>query len=153
MTERCLGPSPVHKRTLGKPFRRAYPRIGPGCSRVSLDGVVEVRNRRRAPVSLRPCLPPTASTESRSRCGAARQDPLSRVQLVDEMSSIDGTEQVVRAFNAVGASAPVRLGRPETDVVVEVVDRWAADVGAEQLPGGVWDLRSTIVEDLATEPG
>ena len=72
----------------------------------------------------------------------------SRVQLIDEMSSIDGTEQVVRAFNAVGASAPVRLGRPEKELVVEVVDRWAADVGAEELPGGVWELRDALVEDL-----
>ena len=73
----------------------------------------------------------------------------SRVQLVEEMSSIDGAEQVVRAFNAVGASAPVRLGQPEKELIVEVVDRWAADVGAEELPGGVWDLRNALVDDLA----
>ena len=72
----------------------------------------------------------------------------SRVQLVDEMSSIDGAEHVVRAFNAVGASAPVRLGQPEKELVVEVVDRWAADVGADELPDGVWDLRGALVEDL-----
>jgi hypothetical protein len=75
----------------------------------------------------------------------------SRVQLVEEMSSFEGAEEVVRAFNAVGASAPVRLGRPEKELVIEVVDRWAADLGAEQLPGGVWDLRCALVEDLATD--
>ena len=75
----------------------------------------------------------------------------SRIQLVDEMSSVDGTEHVVRAFNAVGASAPVRLGRPEKELVIEVVDRWAADIGPEQLPAGVWDLRSALVDDLAAE--
>ena len=32
----------------------------------------------------------------------------SRVQLVEEMGSMGGTAQVVRAFNAVGACAPVR---------------------------------------------
>ena len=76
----------------------------------------------------------------------------SRAQLVDEMSSIDGTERAVRAFNAVGASAPVRLGHPEKDVLVQVIDRWAADVGDAQLPGGVWDLRCALVEDLAAVP-
>ena len=75
----------------------------------------------------------------------------SRVQLVEEMSTIEGTEQVVRAFNAVGAAAPVRLGRPEKELVIEVVDRWAADIGPEQLPTGVWDLRSALLDDLAVE--
>ena len=72
----------------------------------------------------------------------------SRVRLVEEMSSVSGTEEVVRAFDAVGASAPVRLGRPDKELVVGVVDRWAADVGKEQLPDGVWDLRCAIVRDL-----
>jgi hypothetical protein len=75
----------------------------------------------------------------------------SRVQLVEEMSSIEGTEQAVRAFNAVGASAPVRLGRPERELLVQVIDRWAADVGSAQLPAGVWDLRGVLVHDLETE--
>lgn len=77
----------------------------------------------------------------------------SRIRLVDEMSSVDGTEQIVRAFNAVGASAPVRLGQPEKELVVEVVDRWAADVGADELPDGVWELRDAIVEDLELQGG
>lgn len=75
----------------------------------------------------------------------------SREQLVEEMSSLEGTEQVVRAFNAVGASAPVRLGRPEKELVIQAIDRWAADVDVEQLPIGVWGLRGALVDDLAAE--
>ena len=75
----------------------------------------------------------------------------SREQLVEEMSSLEGTEQVVRAFDAVGASAPVRLGRPEKELLIEAIDRWAADVGAEELAVGVWDLRCALVDDLAAE--
>ena len=56
-------------------------------------------------------------------------------------------------FNAVGASAPVRLGPPEKEIVIQAIDRWAADVGAEDLPVGVWELRGAVVDDLATEAG
>ena len=67
------------------------------------------------------------------------------------MTSLEGTEQVVRAFNAVGASAPVRLGRPEKELLIEMIDRWAADIDVDELPIGVWDLRCALVDDLAAE--
>ena len=69
------------------------------------------------------------------------------------MSSVEGTEEVVDAFTAVGASAPVRLGRPQKVLLVEMIDRWAADIGAEDLPVGVWELRCALVDDLGAEAG
>ena len=75
----------------------------------------------------------------------------SREQLVEEMTSLEGTEQVVRAFNAVGASAPVRLGRPEKELLIETIDRWATDIDVDELPIGVWDLRCALDDDLAAE--
>src|SRR4051794_24763614 len=75
----------------------------------------------------------------------------SRERLLDEINSLEGTEQVVSAFTAVGASAPVNLGRTEKVLLVEMIDRWAADIGTEQLPVGVWDLKCALVDDLAAE--
>ena len=73
----------------------------------------------------------------------------SREQLIEELTSLEGTEHVVRAFNAVGASAPVRLGRPEKELLIETIDRWATDTDVDELPIGVWDLRCALVDDLA----
>ena len=77
----------------------------------------------------------------------------SREQLIEEMASLEGTEQVVRAFIAVGASAPVRLGRPEKELLIAMIDRWATDIDVDELPTGVWDLRCALVDDLAPAPG
>ena len=67
----------------------------------------------------------------RNTCGRVR-----RIQLVDEMSSVDGTEQVVRAFNTVGASAPVSwAGMPLVDGEEYEYDVWVMPSSSDKLLG------------------
>ena len=73
----------------------------------------------------------------------------SREELLDEIGHLPGAETVVRAFNAVGASAPVRLGTPEKELVADAIDRWAGEIGEDELPPGIWALRCALVDDLA----
>ena len=58
----------------------------------------------------------------------------------------------MRAFNAVGASTPVRLGTPEKELVANAIDGWAGEIGEEELPLGIWALRCGLVDDLAAFP-
>ena len=76
----------------------------------------------------------------------------SRAQLIDEMSDLHSADDAIRAFNGAGASAPVRLGRPDKELIVQVIDRWAGDVDVEQLPAGVWELRRALLDDLQDLP-
>jgi hypothetical protein len=72
------------------------------------------------------------------------------VELLDEIGRLDDAHHVVQVFDAAGASAPVRLGTNEKDLVAKAIDRWVTDVGADELPDGVWDLRCALVDELAS---
>jgi hypothetical protein len=56
-----------------------------------------------------------------------------------------------RRSTAVGASAPVNLGRTEKVRLIEMIDRWAADIGTEQLPVAAWDSWCALVDDFAAK--
>ena len=60
----------------------------------------------------------------------------SRVQLIDEMSHLVEAQEAIRAFDGAGASAPVRLGQPEKEMIIGVIDGWAGEVDAEELHAG-----------------
>ena len=75
-----------------------------------------------------------------------------REELLDEIGQLPGGETAVRAFIAVGASAPVRLGAPEKELVANAIDKWAGEIGEDELPPGIWALRCALVEDLAACP-
>src|SRR4029077_18352342 len=76
----------------------------------------------------------------------------SREELLDEIGHLHGAETAVHAFNAVGASAPVRLGTADKELVASAIDKWAGDIGDDELPTGIWELRCALVEDLAAFP-
>ena len=46
----------------------------------------------------------------------------SREELLDEIGHLPGAETAVRAFTAVGSSAPVRLGTPEKKLVANAIE-------------------------------
>lgn len=76
----------------------------------------------------------------------------SRQELLDEIGHLPGAENAVRSFIAVGASAPVRLGSPDKELVASAIDKWAAEIGEDELPPGIWALRCALVDDLAAFP-
>jgi|SRR3954453_16224917 hypothetical protein len=76
----------------------------------------------------------------------------SREELLDEIGHLPGAESAVRSFDAVGASGPVRLGRPDKELVANAIGTWASEVGEEELPPGIWALRCALVDDLAALP-
>ncbi len=73
----------------------------------------------------------------------------SREELLDELGHLPGAANVVRAFNAVGASAPVRLDAAGKQLVVTAIDKWAGEIGEHEIPAGIWELRRALVDDLA----
>jgi hypothetical protein len=68
----------------------------------------------------------------------------SRDALVERIRNelVDG---VLDAFETSGI---VKLGRPGSRAVVDVIDKWARAVGAPRLPAGVWGLRNALADDL-----
>ena len=77
----------------------------------------------------------------------------SRTQLIDEMSHLDSAADAIRAFNGAGASAPVRLGRDDKEMIARLIDRWAEDADENDLPPGIWGLRCALLDDLTDVPG
>jgi hypothetical protein len=72
----------------------------------------------------------------------------SRDELLAEMAQLDATRDAVRAFEGAGASAPIRLGRADREVLAVVIEGWADEVGKGDLPAGIWDLRLALADDL-----
>jgi hypothetical protein len=52
------------------------------------------------------------------------------------------------AFRDVGASRPVMLSSAEKRQLLVLIDGWREDVGVAQIPDGVVDLRSGLIDDL-----
>jgi hypothetical protein len=75
----------------------------------------------------------------------------SRDALLEEVRQLDSAAGVRRAFEAVGASAPVHLSRDDAGLIVEAVDVWMRNVGRDGLPAGVFDLRNALLDDLHDE--
>ena len=69
------------------------------------------------------------------------------------MSHLDSADTAIRAFNDAGASSPVRLAQYDKQLVFQVIESWADDVDADELPLGVWELRCALLDDLHDLPG
>jgi hypothetical protein len=52
------------------------------------------------------------------------------------------------AFRHVGVSDPVMLSSAEKRQLLVLIDGWREDVGVAQIPDGVVDLRSGLIDDL-----
>ena len=62
--------------------------------------------------------------------------------------SHDDAEPAPKALHAAGASAHVQLRRDDKRLLVEVIDIWAKNVPLAELPDGIRDLRSALLNDL-----
>ncbi len=68
--------------------------------------------------------------------------------LLAEMPRLDSAASARRRFEALGASARVRLETDEVQTVLDVVEVWMRDVGRDGLPEGVFELRNALLDDL-----
>jgi hypothetical protein len=69
--------------------------------------------------------------------------------LLEEIRPLDSLIRARRAFEAVGAAAPVRLERKEVASIVQIIDIWMSNVrGPNRLPEGIFELRNALVDDL-----
>ena len=57
------------------------------------------------------------------------------------------------AFRDVGASHPVMLTIDEKQQLLDLIDEWKKEVGADQLPDGVVDLRKGLRKDIRALSG
>ena len=73
----------------------------------------------------------------------------SRKPLLERVNKRPDGLQVRLAFEAVGATRPVRLEPAGKRVVLEVVDAWLGEVTVDQLPPGVLELRNELQNELA----
>jgi hypothetical protein len=72
----------------------------------------------------------------------------SRQELLRWVRWGDNTSPVIAPFEAAGASQPVTLRKAEKELLGQLIERWAADAGSDQLPPGVWRLREELFVDL-----
>jgi hypothetical protein len=71
----------------------------------------------------------------------------SRDKLLHEILNLDGADTIRHAFDAVGASRPVPLSRADKAVLIEAIEGWAHSVTIDELPEGVWRLRTALVDE------
>lgn len=72
----------------------------------------------------------------------------SRDELLDYLRRFEAGRPIVAAFEAVGASRPVRFTLEQKRDVVIFVDGWMQEVGVTSLPEGVFELRNELLDDL-----
>jgi hypothetical protein len=74
----------------------------------------------------------------------------SRDALLDQISHLEFSGGIRRAFEAVGASLPLRLTNEEKGDLVGLIDIWTVQLGRGwiDLPQGVWELRNALMDDL-----
>ena len=73
----------------------------------------------------------------------------SRRELLDQLRKYGETAfSVIKAFDAVGATRPVRLTSPEKGVILGAVFEWSRTVPYDQLPESLWELRDALIVDL-----
>jgi hypothetical protein len=77
----------------------------------------------------------------------------SRDKLLHEIRHLDGADEIRHAFDAVGASRPVPLSRADKVLLVDAINTWAQSVTIDELPAGVWELRSALAAEIHDPPG
>jgi hypothetical protein len=72
-----------------------------------------------------------------------------RAPLLERIRKHDHGLQVVLAFEAVGATLPVRLEPAGKRALLQVVEAWLGEATVNGLPAGVWELRNELQTELA----
>lgn len=75
-----------------------------------------------------------------------------RDELLAEMQHVESADITIRAFENAGSSAAVRLHRSDKEVLVEVIDGWISREPDDELPVGISELRSALLDDLHDVP-
>jgi hypothetical protein len=73
----------------------------------------------------------------------------SRTRLLERVGRHNGGLQVRLAFEAVGATRPVKLDPAGKRVLLQVVERWLAEPGYGGMPDGIRELRDELQNELA----
>jgi hypothetical protein len=79
-----------------------------------------------------------------TRSGTVELPWSSRDLLLHEIRNLDGAERIRTAFDAVGASRPVPLSSADKALLLEAIEAWAHSVTVDELPEGVWRLRTAL---------
>ena len=70
----------------------------------------------------------------------------SRRELVDQLRKYGETAiSVTKAFDAVGATRPVRLTSPEKGVLLGSIYEWNQTVDVDEWPEAIWELRDALI--------
>ena len=72
----------------------------------------------------------------------------SRFELLERARRLYGGAEVIRRFEAVGASRPVTLDRDSKLLLLNLLQHWLNDVGIDELPPGIFELRNALLDDL-----
>jgi hypothetical protein len=70
-----------------------------------------------------------------------------REQLLERVRQPEGGEDVARRFQAVGATRPVTLDAAGKALLSTVLEGWLEEVGKDELPYGVSELRNALIDD------
>lgn len=73
----------------------------------------------------------------------------SRDALIEELRPLDSSRRARAAFEAAGATAPVRLERDDVAQIVQIIEIWTRNAGGvKRLPEGIFELRNALIDDL-----
>jgi hypothetical protein len=73
----------------------------------------------------------------------------SRQALLDRLRQAGGAGQIIRAFDAAGTSAPVKLDRSAKRRLLTVCEDWLDEMNIDGLPEGIFDLRNALFDERA----
>jgi hypothetical protein len=83
------------------------------------------------------------------QANAVRLPWSSRDHLLSKLRTIEGADEIVKAFEDVGASRPVELSTDDKALLYRVLDDRAFTSGFDQLPSGFFELRNALSDAAA----
>jgi hypothetical protein len=73
-----------------------------------------------------------------------------RQQLLERVQQLHGGADLVKRFEAVGTSQPVKLNRAGKQLALETLYVWTEQVGVDALPEGSTELQYALLNDLSS---
>ena len=71
----------------------------------------------------------------------------SRTELLERLRLAGGADGAIRAFEAVGTSAPVKLSKSARGLLLVIVEAWLVEVSLDGLPEGILELRNALHDE------
>lgn len=75
----------------------------------------------------------------------------SRAELLGQIRHLDSARPIVKAFEDVGTSQPVKLSAEQKGLLITVIEHWGSQARGgltDGLPPGVFELRNALHDDL-----